>query len=32
MMEAALCLLEGAESGPALRDYASTGPSHREDR
>ena len=27
MMEAALCLLEGAESGPALRDYARTDPS-----
>ena len=32
MMEAALCLLEGAESGPALRDYTLAGPSHQEDR
>ncbi len=27
LMETALCLLEGAESGPALRDYTLTGPS-----
>ena len=32
MMEAAVCLLEDAETGPALRDYARVDPSHPADR
>jgi hypothetical protein len=32
MMEAALRLLEDAETGPALRDHASVDPARRDDR